>query len=223
MKKFDEIAFDFGRCRQEVGEFRALLAAKNELSESTDILPFFRARPQMAILFGMYNSPGIGWANRIAWEFDLFGDFACDLAVGEWERGAYCLVEFEDAREDSVFKREGKKATRAWGPKFEHGYSQILDWLHKLDGRSAADCLARFGRHAVHARAVLIVGRDHHLDEGERQRLKWRNDNVVVRSDKIICLTFDELLRQFTERLGILTAVEASALAALPPRLPGQA
>jgi hypothetical protein len=46
-----------------------------------------------------------------------------------------------------------------------------------------------------------------HLDEGEKQRLSWRNDKLSVNNKKIICLTFDELLGRFSDRLSALTAV----------------
>jgi hypothetical protein len=217
MKKLDEIAFDYPVCRRQVEEFRDLLTAKDELSERDDVLPFFRERSQLAVLFGMFNSR-IAWADRIAWEFDIFGDFACDLVVGEWDRGAYCLVEFEDARRDSVFERQGKKSTREWGRRFDHGYSQIMDWAHKLGDRSAsADFLARFGRREITYETVLVIGRDHHLDEGEKQRLAWRTDNVAVNTKKIICMTFDELLSQLSVRLGTLSAVAAAAPAGAAP------
>src|SRR4051812_16844827 len=210
MKKLEEILFDYARCRQQVEEFRSWLAGKDELSERGDVLPFFRDRPHMAALLGMFN-PRIAWADRIAWEFDLFGDFACDLAVGEWERGAYCFVEFEDARRDSVFQKQGAKATREWGRRFDHGCSQVIDWAHKLDGRSpSADVLARFGRHEINYEAVLVIGRDDHLDAGEKQRLSWRNDNVAVNTKRIFCMTFDELLSQLSVRLAALTAVETA-------------
>ncbi len=214
MKRLEEISFDFALCRKQVEELRAWLASKEELSERADVLPFFRDRPHMAVLFGMFNQR-IAWADRIAWEFDVFGDFACELAIGEWERGAYCFVEFEDARKDSIFERQGKKATREWGRRFEHGNSQIIDWTHKLGDRSAsADFLARFGRRAINYETVLVIGRDQHLDEGEKQRLSWRSDNLAINTKKIICMTFDELLSQFSVRLGILSAVEAGATAA---------
>jgi hypothetical protein len=74
--------------------------------------------------------------------------------------------------------------------------------------------LARFGRHEIHFEAVLVIGRDTHLDAGEKQRLSWRNDNVAVNTKKIFCMTFDELLSQFTVRLAALAAVEASVVAA---------
>jgi hypothetical protein len=223
MKKLEEIAFDYALCRMQVEEFRAWLAANDELSERNDRLPFFRPRPQMAILFGMFNRH-IELADRIAWEFDIFGDFACDLAVGEWGRRAYCLVEFEDARSDSIFARQGKKATREWGRRFEHGYSQIIDWAHKLDSRSpSADLLARFGHYEISYEAILVIGRDKHLDEGERQRLNRRNDNLAIKTKKVICMTFDELLSQFTTRLGMFSAVETAATAAAIAKLSGPA
>ncbi|HEV3260056.1 MAG TPA: Shedu anti-phage system protein SduA domain-containing protein [Gemmataceae bacterium] len=207
MKKLEEIAFDYPRCRHQVEEFRSWLAGKDELSEQSEVLPFFRHRPQMAVLFGMFN-PRIAWADQVAWEFDIFGDFACDLAVGEWGRGAYCFVEFEDARRDSVFQKQGAKATRQWGRRFDHGYSQIIDWAHKLDGRSpSADLLARFDRHEISFEAILVIGRDQHLDASEKQRLNWRNDNVAVNTKKIFSMTFDELLSQFSVRLAALAAV----------------
>lgn len=45
MKAFTEIAFDAVRCHKEVLELRDLLAAKADLKEKKDILPFFRKRP----------------------------------------------------------------------------------------------------------------------------------------------------------------------------------
>src|SRR5882762_9676393 len=106
MKQFQSIALDFPLCCKHVEEFEKLLATKDELSERDDVLPFFQKYEQLAVLMGMFNSR-ISWVDRIAWEFDIFGDFACDLAVGEWARGAYCFVEFEDGRRDSVFQQQG--------------------------------------------------------------------------------------------------------------------
>jgi hypothetical protein len=59
-----------------------------------------------------------------------------------------------------------------------------------------------------------VIGRDGHLDAGEKQRLSWRNDKVAVNTKKILCMTFDELLSLFSTRLGALTAVETFASAA---------
>jgi hypothetical protein len=220
MKKLDAITFDFTACCKGFDEFRGLLAAKDELSESSDVLPFFQARPHLSLLFGQFNSR-IAWADRIGWEFDIFGDFACDLVVGEWSRGEYCFVEFEDASSESVFEKRGKKATREWGRRFDHGYSQIIDWAHKLDDRLAsADFLARFGVREIKFEAVLVIGRDKHLDMGEKHRLSWRAEKVTVNTKKVVCMTFDELLNQFAVRLDILSHVERATKATMTPPAP---
>jgi hypothetical protein len=191
----------------------------------------------MAALFGMFH-PRIAWADRICSEFDVYGDFRCDLAVGEWGRAAYCFIEFEDARKDSIFEKRRTRATREWGKRFDHGYSQIIDWCHKLDGLTpGADLLARFGHYEITFEAILVIGREAHLDPGEKQRLGWRRDKVTVNTKKVICLTFDDLLGQFETRLATLTAAaEAAAIRSArgkgtkkraakgdrPPRPPGK-
>ncbi len=214
MKNLAAVSFDYTLCRQQVEEFRSWLVEKDELSERDDVLPFFRERRHMAVLFGMSHKR-IRWADRFATEFDIFGDFASDLVVGEWDRGAYCLVEFEDATRNSIFKKQGKKATREWGRRFDHGYSQIIDWIRKLDGRSpSTDLHDRFGQYEISYEAVLVIGRDSHMDDGEKQRLNWRSDKVSVNTRKVFCLTFDELLSQFSTRMNTLAAVETSVTGA---------
>lgn len=219
MKGLDTIAFDYPACRTQLGEFRTLLDARDELTEKRDVLPFFRTRPQLAVLCGMFNAQ-IAWADRIAFEFDVFGDFACDLVVGQWAKGAYCLIEFEDATRTSVFEKSGKKATREWSRRFDHGFSQIVDWCHKLHGLDRSpDFVARFGRHTINFETVLVVGRDQHLGPGERERLEWRANHVTVNSKKVTCLTFDQLHTQLAARLGGLVVVPP-ATAGVPPQPP---
>jgi hypothetical protein len=191
MKTFQPVALEFPLCSQHVDAFERLLTSKDELREREDVLPFFRQHEQLAVLMGMFNSR-ISWVDRIAWEFDIFGDFACDLAVGEKDRGAYCLIEFEDAASNSVFQKQGEKATREWGKRFDHGYSQAIDWAHKLDDlKRTNSMLARFDQHEITYEMVLIAGRDKHLDAGEKRRLDWRSDNVLVGNKKVLCMTFD--------------------------------
>jgi len=218
VKTLEVIAFNYQAARQQLEEFRSFLGAHTGLSERDDLLPFFRARPQLAFLLGMFN-PRIARPDRIAWEFDIFGDFACDLVIGEWAEGEYCFVEFEDATEQSIFEKQGKKATREWGRRFDHGYSQIIDWIHKLASRAiSVDLLGRFGRHEIRFETVLIIGRDQHLDAGEAQRLAWRADNVLVNTTKVHCVTYDDLLGRLSRRLHLL-----SVAAAVPPTAPATA
>jgi hypothetical protein len=220
MKRFDEIAFDYGLFRTQLAEFRTLLEPGSDLGERADVLPFFNSRPVLASQLGMLN-PRIGHVNRIAFEFDVFGDFACDLAVGEWETGSYCFIEFEDAKPTSVFTREAKKATRKWSDRFNGGFSQIVDWCHKLHDRAMSqDFISRFGRPEINFEAVLVIGRDRHLDAGERLRLDWWTGHVLVNSKKVHCLTFDQLLSQLTSRLNLFTAVARASDGATQPSPP---
>jgi hypothetical protein len=59
-KRLEEITFDYSLCRQQVEDLRALLATRRDLSEAKDILPFFQARPHMAVLFGMLTPDRVG-------------------------------------------------------------------------------------------------------------------------------------------------------------------
>src|SRR4051794_21665717 len=102
MKSFDPFAFDLAQCAAEVKEFDALLARNAPLKERTDILPFFRKRRQLSAFCGAVTVSMD--SNRVAWELDLFGDYSCDLAFGQWGQ-SFCLVEFEDAKADSIFKK----------------------------------------------------------------------------------------------------------------------
>jgi hypothetical protein len=135
--------------------------------------------------------------------YPLFGDFTCDLVAGDSARNAYCLIEFEDAGPASCFIKRGKRSTRYWSPRFEHGYSQIIDWFHKLDDmRRSDDLVARFGGRSVNFSAALVIGRDQHLQPGELERLVWRRANVIVASRRIECVTLDELARDLEDRLA---------------------
>ena len=220
MKHFKPAKLEFLLCSQHIAAFEELLASKDELSERDDVLPFFKQNEQLAVLMGMFN-PRIARVDRIAWEFDIFGDFVCDIAVGDKDRGAYCLIEFENASINSVFQTQGEKATREWGKRFGHGYSQTIDWAHKLDDlKRTSSILARFDQHEITYEMVLVVGRDKHLDAGEKQWLNWRSDNVLVGNKKVYCMTFDGLLSQLKVKLlGLIEAAQegANLAASTPP------
>lgn len=109
MKLLQPVAFEPGQCRKELDAFRALLAKKVELSESDDIQPLFKASPQLAALIGT-QVPGIDFANRFAFEFDVFGNYTADLVVGRSETNTFCAIEFEDAREQSVLHKVANRA-----------------------------------------------------------------------------------------------------------------
>jgi hypothetical protein len=146
--------------------------------------------------------PNVIRLNRIAFEYPLFGDFTCDLVVGDSVKRAYCFTEFEDAGPNSLFVRQGKKATREWSARFDHGYSQIIDWFCKLEDMRKSDAFeARFGARSISYMGVLVVGRDQYLRPGERERLEWRRNHVVVASQNIQLVTYDGLVQDLQARL----------------------
>lgn len=210
MKEFDRIFIDYDQCRNQLSEFKALLDehGAGELKERR-ILSFFRENRHLAALVGQLASR-IVTVDLIAYEFDLFGDFAADLALGDSRKGEYCFVEFENAGPDSIFKRVGAKSTKEWAPRFDHGYSQIIDWFWKLYDIDRSDTLhARFPREPTFDyQGVLVVGRTGGLSEFERKRLEWRRKRVMIDSRFIKCMTYDELhddLRFQLEKAAPLT------------------
>jgi hypothetical protein len=209
MKHFDTLAFQPEQARKEVLELHDLLAAKKARKEQSDFLPFFRQRPQLSALCGSYNSY-FTRLDRIAWEYDVFGDFTCDIAVGDSVRKTFAFIEFEDAGPRSLFVRKGKKATREWSPRFDHGSGQLIDWFCKLHDRRGSDEFeVRFGKRSIDFMGILVIGRNHYMDAGERLRLEWRREHVVVHSRKVHCVTFDELLEDLLARLQFASTAEA--------------
>jgi hypothetical protein len=132
MKTLEGINLDITQCKTDLVELKKLLDGKSALSERNDILPFFRAHKHLAALNGSYNAK-INRFDRIASEFSLFGDYACDLVIGDSVSRHFCFVEFEDASPTSVFTTKKGKSTPEWSPRFDHGFSQIIDWFLVLD------------------------------------------------------------------------------------------
>src|SRR5689334_24271918 len=98
MKRLEPITFDRDRCREELAAFKALLDRHESgtLHEHEHVLPFFRGHRDLAALIGHLYSDCVR-IDRIAYEFDIFGDHAADLVVGDASRRTYGFVEFEDA------------------------------------------------------------------------------------------------------------------------------
>lgn len=201
MQEFLTFTFDPVACRAELNEFRDLLAASPELEERRDILPFFRERRHLSAFIGSY-SPYVSDYDQLAYEYSLFGDFSCDLVAGHSQARSYCFVEFEDARRDSIFVTRKGRSTPEWSSRFEHGFSQLVDWFWKLDDAGpSAEFRHRFGPRQPYILGMLVVGRDHALHHREQHRLDWRLARVVVDSKPVLCLTYDQLLAQLDKRL----------------------
>jgi hypothetical protein len=203
MTKLGEFRFTPDAFRTQLRDFRAWLSEHEDLYEATDIIPFLKQREQLAAAFSFCTTEVIV-PDRIAFEFDLFGMFRCDLVIGDSARGTFLFIEFEDGRLDSIFKASGGRATRQWSDRFEHGYSQVIDWFWRLRTASAPDLQAQFGCVPSSYAGMLLIGRDKGLaDETESARLDWRRNHVLVESRKVLCRTFDEMAADIEDRFGI--------------------
>lgn len=187
--------FDLSKCKLELTELKDKLNSDDNhndfRSESKEILPFFYQRTNLCLAIGI-SHPSLGWVNLLKTEYDL-GNFRCDLVLGNLEEKRFLLIEFEDAEENSIFKKLKTRRASEWATRLEHGLSQIIDWIYNLsDMKQTDDYKSRFGENPQLS-YLLIIGRSRFLDESEKKRLLWRVEHTVVDSQKILILTFDEL------------------------------
>ena len=130
----------------------------------------------------------------MAYEFPFFGDYRADLLVGSKSAAHFCVVEFEDGGPDSIFKKQPNRPNPEWSPRFEHGFSQLTDWFFNLDDYKKNHGFTKtFGYGHVSFTGLLVIGRSAGLDDMKRTRLRWRSDKVLIDSNAVICVTFDDV------------------------------
>lgn len=214
MKGFDDFQFDPEKLEAECLALNQLLnkAKGIELSEKYDLAPVVTASKNllatMAMTYGGVAKPNL-WASEL-WVHDKL---RCDYAYGDSRTRRYCFIEIEDAREASVFiqKRFEKSGTgqptnySEWAPRFDHGTSQLLDWIRLIqDHHQTDDFIDQFGEHnGFQATFILIIGRDGFLSPSQKKRLAWRSKNVITSGYKVQAFTFDELLDEGHYQLGL--------------------
>lgn len=204
-KDIPPFTLSLAQCGRDLDEFRALLEGQSDLSEAKDILPFFSACPHLAALIGSLSF-GLEEIDCQCAEFDLFGNFRSDWVVGSSRRHLYTLIEFEDARRGSIF-HTGRKYHDQSSPRFEHGFSQMVDWFWALDAyRGNPDFTRRFGAEPRFF-GMLLIGRSQFMRDHQIARLHWRLRKVLIDSHQITCFTFDELFERLNERLGFVRRI----------------
>ena len=193
MKHFDTLVFDQTTYERELAELEQFLNQTTALHEQADILPFFRDRRHLSARIASlaYYSNQV---DRVAYEYDLFGDYVCDLVIGSSQTNDYCFVEFENATSDSIFIKKKGRYESYYTCRFEQGYSQIADWFYQLNDVSESQMTKRFDSARINYYGILIIGRSGFLSDNEKKRLIWRRRNFVVSSQHIMIYTFDELL-----------------------------
>lgn len=196
-KDFTDVAFNHVEFKKELDQFRALLNSKKILSER-EIQVLFKASLHLTAYIGT-TFGNIGVARQVAYEFQIMGDYGADIVVGNPER-QFCFVELENGDSDSVLERVGKKSTKEWARRFEHGFSQIVDWFCHLDDFKKTDRFHRnFGYGHIDFVGLLLIGRNEGLDADDIRRLRWRTHNVIVNSHPVVCMTYDDLYKGLNE------------------------
>ena len=205
MRRLDDFQIDPRQLHDELAAFRAFLGEPTkELSEREHVLPFFKAHRNLAALVGYAHST-IHEPTVLKSELEIFGDWACDLAVGNHANGEFCFVEFENAAPDSVFRRGSRKGVPDWSARLEHGLSQISDWFYHLTCNAhTPQFRSFFGTDLAHYGGLLVIGRDAFLAEDELHRLRWRAQNTLIAGKRIGIVTFDGLLHALAARAKMI-------------------
>lgn len=223
MKGFEKFSFDPAKLKSECHTLRDLLKPGKGISldEENDISPVFKASPNLisiiASAFGGVPDPDL-----VAREYWILDKLRSDFAVCNSRKGKFCFIEIEDAKQKSIFVErrpdefnglKGRPPYYDWANRFEHGTSQIIDWIRILkDAEQTDDFRSHFGSaNGFEAEFILVIGRDEYLDNAQKERLKWRSKNVVTGGYKIRCMTFDQVLEEAEYEL---TTYHSAAIAA---------
>jgi Domain of unknown function (DUF4263) len=198
---FEAHSFDNKTARAELAEFKALLDNHVDLKERAQVLAGFARWPNLCAMFGTFHGR-ISIADRIRREFRIEGYFRTDLAVSKAGTDSVCLVEFEGASPNCIFK-PGDRYIDDWAPAFEKGFSQVVDWAWAIDEyRQTGPFRDAFGSDRPDFVSVLVIGRETALaNVTPMARWKWRSRNVNVGGRPTTLLTFDELHFQFDTEL----------------------
>lgn len=200
MKEFIELKFSIKKAEEELLEFEQFITGHPSLQERREILPFFREHPQLSAFIADII-PDMLRFDRLAYEYDIFGDFSADMLIGDWQHHTFCFIEFEDAQTTSIFEPSNRYAPK-FSKRFEQAYGQVIDWFWKLeDVKNTAEYRHRFGSSIIDYYGIIIIGYNKGLTEAQKERLRWRQNNVIVNSKHVYILTLDKLCENLRNKL----------------------
>lgn len=216
----ETVVFDPAKFQKDLQAFDVLLKSKADLSEAKDIQPFFKKSKHLTAYLGTF-ALNIAVATEICFEYEFFGDFKADILLGSKQEKEFCVVEFEDGNQNSIFKTQKKRKHPEWSSRFEHAFSQITDWFYNLeDFKNTKGFEATFGPGHTSFTGLLVMGRSANLDDAKRSRLKWRTDTVSIGKHKVSCITFDELHAGLQRKFNLYSAGSKVESATHAPGLP---
>lgn len=192
MKRLLPHTIDARQARIQWNDYKANLLSKSNLDEKRDVQPFFYLRYDLAAMLSYYF-PSIKTVDVVAHEFIIYGDFVADMIVGDTKEARYLLIEFEDGSPNSVFNKTPKTAPD-WAKRYEGAFSQLVDWMWKLDDmRSTGDFQRVFGTRDASFQGLIVAGKEMNLATQEQARLRWRIEKTKVNSTSIEFVSFDGL------------------------------
>lgn len=213
MGDLEAIQFDLKRYKTELAEFYDQIIKKDQLKERDHILPFFYKRKHLLASIASYN-PRVSKFDKVANEFGLFGKFRADAVAGDSSNQTYCFIEFEDANSKSVFtkqkepkkpKKQTERKTPEWSARLKNGLMQLTDWFWTLDeNKNTSDFNYAFGSGKISYVGLLVIGRDKFISEQrEQDRWFWLQENLLINSKRVICITYDQLYKDLRNRLDM--------------------
>jgi hypothetical protein len=142
----------------------------------------------------------------LKFEFPLMGAFRADLVVGNHASRKFVLVEFEDGREDSLFKG-GPSQYRHWSDRLEHGFGQVIDWAWLKQSHAQSPILrSNFGGHIAVDCYVVVCGRSPAGGSLEEERFDFRRRMGIIGIDFQL-FTYDDMVNAMRDNVTALIAI----------------
>uniref|UniRef100_B8HR01 Shedu protein SduA C-terminal domain-containing protein n=1 Tax=Cyanothece sp. (strain PCC 7425 / ATCC 29141) TaxID=395961 RepID=B8HR01_CYAP4 len=202
---------DINQCDQQIHELQSFLTANSEIEETggNGLQKFFSDRPNLILLLGSW-SYGLVPAFYGS-EVSLFNEFRADFVVASVSHNKFVFIEFEDAKQDSIFKLKSRgpaNTSYEWSNRYEHGLSQVIDWYYRMDDYERTNKFEEyFGYSQISYTGLLVIGRDQFIQQtGLMKRFRWRSSKTIINSRPLHCMTFDQLLAESREKLSTLKA-----------------
>ena len=204
MKKFRDLNFDLAACRRRTSRIwsfaRRQPRAARTGADSALLRAAFAVIGFRGIVHVRYRAGRIALPSSSPFSATSKRTWLSGIP----EEGTYCFVEFEDGGEDGVFSRSGEKATREWSRRFEHGFSQLVDWFYLLDDMKNTQRRRRISATGIPAfMAFWSSGGPLASATTNATGSCWRSDRVLVNSHKIVCLTYDDLYHALRRRIEL--------------------
>jgi len=153
----EPITFDHARFEAELTALEALLASKDDLSETDDIGPLFKVSRQLSAFLG--PSPRTS-DRRPSWPSSS-GSSATTGPTSSWEASRPPLLRGRvRGRGPRQHLQEAADPIQPeWSARFEHGFSQLTDWFFNLDDYKKTHGFTKtFGYGHVSFTGLLIIG-----------------------------------------------------------------